>query len=110
MKITANLWVCIHRLHLGIIPSPPVVWGVTIRGATTPSGMHFLHEHMEQSFVTSQRRNGMKEKCTSSCTRRHNSVRDALFGVAQTAYLAPKKEERHLISDNSCPGDITTVV
>ena len=40
-------------------------------------------------------------------TRHHNSLRDALISQAQSAMLAPTKEERHLLDDSSHPGDIT---
>ena len=40
-------------------------------------------------------------------THRHDSIRDALFSVAQTAALAPRKEVPSLIPDSSNrPADI----
>ena len=38
---------------------------------------------------------------------RHNNIRDAIFEVAKSAKLAPKKEEAALIpSNNSKPADV----
>jgi hypothetical protein len=40
-------------------------------------------------------------------TRRHDTLRDALFAIAQPAMLAPKEQEKNLLDDTSRPGDIT---
>ena len=56
----------------------------------------------------------MGDHAISACSgngdksRRHNLVRDALFQAASAASLAPRREERGLISGRDArPGDIT---
>jgi hypothetical protein len=102
--------------YLNVIPSPQL--GLKLQDTEFRLACQFrlgipFYPHGGLCPFCEKPSDALGEHVVSACghsgdrTRRHASLRDALFAIAQAAMLAPKKEEKNLLDDSSRPGDIT---
>jgi hypothetical protein len=101
---------------LNVVPSPQL--GLKLQGTEFHLASQVrlgrpVYPHGGRCPFCEKPSDDLGEHAISACgflgdrTRRHDTLRDALFAITQAAMLAPKKEEKNLLDDSSRPGDIT---